>query len=315
MLADQIFVTGATGYAGRYVAAELVRRALPVTALIRQPVHLDGCHTILGDLAAAAGFLDEISGAAAILHLASARSYTRDAALAEIASTSCLLDAWRRGPFIYASSGTIQAGQRAPIRESMPVRISTPYGWSKLCNEFQLRAQAGGFQRGPAVILRPAVVFAANERSFDRQVLGQIYRHSQSDSRFIFASDEGLDSYGTSYIGGADFGRAVADALRIEVAGTYNVAGGFCTWRELIEMINRYAGSRASFAVRPGGHAGPGEYVLPQSRRQLGTRAFESQTGFAPQQPLDQLIAEFARAQRAATAVGAPTGTRGRSVP
>ena len=268
----------------------------------------------MGDLAAPGSFLGEVSAAGSVVHLASARSYARDAALAEIAGTSYLLDAWRHGPFIYASSGTIQPGQPAPIGEDMPARVNTWYGWAKLGNEFQVRARAGGRQRGPAVILRPGVIIAANERSLDRQVFSLIYQRCQMNNRFLFDSDEGLETYGTSYIGGADFGRAVSDALRITAAGTYNVAAGFCTWRELIDMINRHAGTHASVGVRPPGPAGPGEYWLPQSRRQLSTRAFEAQTGFASPQPLEQLIAEFAQARPATAPATGPIRTPERGV-
>jgi nucleoside-diphosphate-sugar epimerase len=306
MPADQVFVTGATGYAGRHVVAELARQGAPVIALVRKPAAGDGYRTVVGDLAAPGSFLGEVSGAGAVVHLADARSDARDAALAEIAGTSYLLDAWRRGPFIYASSGTIQPGQPAPIRENMPVRVNTWYGWAKLGNEFQVRTRVDGFQRGPAVILRPGVIIAANERSQDRQVFGLIYQRCQMNNRFLFDSDEGLETYGMSYIGGADFGRAVSDALKINAAGTYNVAAGFCTWRELIDMINRHSGTHASVGVRPLGPAGPGEYWLPQSRRQLSTQAFVAQTGFASLQPLEQLIAEFAQARLATAPTTVP---------
>src|SRR5262249_40105362 len=151
--------------------------------------------------------------------------------------------------FIYVSSAGVERGRSEALHERMPIRFHTWYGVGKLCNEFQLRVARPCYQRGPAIVIPPAVIFGTNERRFERQCLGTIYKLCQQSCRFVFDSPEGLEAYGTSFLGSGDFGRALADSRNIKTAGTYNIAGGFCTWRELIEMMNRCAKTHASFAV------------------------------------------------------------------
>jgi nucleoside-diphosphate-sugar epimerase len=153
--------------------------------------------------------------------------------------------------------------------------------------------------------LRPAGLFiSANDRRHSRQRLSIIYQRCQQNCKFIFQSEEGLETYGSSFVGGADFGRAAADALAIKVSGSYNVASGFCTWKSLIETINRTAGTRADFAIQAGGIVDPGEFLLPQSRTCLDVSAFRTQVGFVPQQTVEQLIQEFVVAERPSAVAG-----------
>ena len=110
-----------------------------------------------------------------------------------------------------------------------------------------------------------------------------------------------METYGTSFIGGADFGRAVAEALTIKVPGPYNVASGNFTWRKLLETMSRYAGTKADFVIRPSGQPEAGEWRLHQSKFYLDTSAFKTQTGFTPQQSFEELIEEFVLGEHKAT--------------
>ena len=69
-----IFLTGATGNAGYYVLAELVRRSIDVTALVRKPADLLGCRTVIGELTTIDRWAGEIRNASAIIHLACPRT-------------------------------------------------------------------------------------------------------------------------------------------------------------------------------------------------------------------------------------------------
>jgi nucleoside-diphosphate-sugar epimerase len=294
-----VFLTGGTGYAGSYVRAELLRRGIPVTALARKLIDLPGCRTVVGELATLDRLADEIAQADAIVHLGCARSQDCDTVLRDdISGTALLIDAWRAGPFVFTSSPTIHGRPQEILTENSPTQIDTWYDMGKIANELQLRLAESKKNCGPSIRLRPGLVFATGERRYGDQYLGLFYLHCQLGSKFLFESEEGLETYGSSFIGGEDFGRAVADSLAIKVAGAYNVAGAFCTWRALIETINRYAGMHADFLIRPGAQPGPGEFRPPQSRTFLDVSALKAQIDFAPEQNLDELVRQFVEAER-----------------
>src|SRR5262249_399650 len=134
-----VFLTGASGYAGQHVLAEFVRRGLHVTAFVRKAASLPNCSIVVGDLNAVQQFADRLAAAQAIVYLARLRSYERYVTMMEIVGTSLLLEAWRNGPFIYVSSAGVERGRSEALHERMPIRFHTWYGVGKLCNEFQLR--------------------------------------------------------------------------------------------------------------------------------------------------------------------------------
>jgi nucleoside-diphosphate-sugar epimerase len=300
MNGTSIFLTGATGNAGQYVVAELMRRNISVTALVRKPASLPGCRTVIGELATIDRLADEIGNARAIVHLAcSSADETESVLRDDILGTSLLTSAWRSGPFIYTSSPTIHGYPQADLTENSPIGMRSWFEAGKFTNEFQLRLAEQCGHRGPGMRLRPGLLFTASERRHNQQFLSWFHEHCQLGNKFIFDSEKGLDTYGSSFIGGEDFGRAVAQSLDIKVAGAYNVASGFCTWRALIETINRFAGTHADFLIRPGAQPGPGECRPPQSRTFLDVSAFTAQTTFVPQQNLEMLVEEFVQAERA----------------
>jgi nucleoside-diphosphate-sugar epimerase len=297
-----VFLTGGTGNAGSYVRAELLRRGIPVTALVRKPIDLPGCRTVVGELATLDRLADEIAQANAIVHLGCSRSQHGDTVLRDdILGTALLIDAWRSGPLVFTSSSTVHGRPRETLTESSPTKVESWYDMGKVANELQLRLAESVKLRGPAIRLRPVLVFATGERRYDEQYLGSFYLHCQLGSKFLFESEEGLESYGSSFIGGEDFGRALADSLAIKVAGAYNLAGAFCTWRALIETINRCAGTHADFLIRPGAQPGPGEFRPPQSRTFLDVSALTAQIAFAPQQSVEELEQQFVEAERASS--------------
>ncbi len=299
----RIFLTGATGYSGQAVLPELLKQGFDVTALVRRPATLPGCRTVVGELDSLERIKGEISSAEAIVHLGSSRSFEQELTLKDdILGTSHLIEAWHTGPFAYASSPTVQNLPERSLTEDWPIDIQNWYDMGKFSSEFQLRLAASSDSRGPAIVLRPGLYFIVNPRVHDRQYLGQIYRMCQAGGKFFFDSEEGLENYGTSFIGGTDFARAIVLSLNIQTTGTYNVASGDFTWRELIENINRCGGTRADFVVRPGGKPEPGEWRLHQSRFYVDSGAFRAHTGFVPQQSLEELIEEFVRGERATAA-------------
>jgi nucleoside-diphosphate-sugar epimerase len=307
MTQKNIFLTGGTGSVGPYVLAELCRRGLSVTALVRNTkTILPGCRTVVGDLTKIAELHADIEAADGIVHLASPRSFQPDSVLAEdIVGTGSLLTYWRAGVFIYASSPTVVHGvKRGTLDEAAPTQLDNFYDVGKFVNEFQVRIEGHTpvDSRIAAVSLRPALIFTAGERRNQQQILSLFYKQCVQGGKFLFDSEEGLANYGSSYIGGADFGRAVTDGLAATVSGPYNVAGGFCTWRTLIETINQHMGTRGDVVVRAGAMPEGSEFRVWHSRTELDTRAFSAQTGFVPRQSLEELVHEFVTAERRCTA-------------
>jgi nucleoside-diphosphate-sugar epimerase len=67
-----VFLTGATGYMGRRLAVELMRRGHPVTALVRRGSEAKapaGCALMVGDALDAAGYRHRVPPECAFVHL------------------------------------------------------------------------------------------------------------------------------------------------------------------------------------------------------------------------------------------------------
>ncbi len=295
-----VFLTGATGYSGQAVAAELVRRGLPVRALARSQVSIPGCETVAGDLSDVRGFAAAVRTASGVIHLGSARGETKAMVTRDVLGSRDLIAAWTAGPFVYPSHATVYGVPEAqPLKEDHPFHPIVPYDHGKIAVEKDARSAAGSNGRGPAIIVRPSLIFATNARRADRQFFSWIYILCRARKRFVFDSEEGLATYGASFVGEADYGRAVADSLAIQASGAYHVASGFCTFRDLIGAFDRQLGTRSEFVVRPGGRTESNDEIrLGQSRTELDTTAFTTATGFEPRQTLDELVERFVSEER-----------------
>jgi nucleoside-diphosphate-sugar epimerase len=294
-----IFVTGATGAVGRALVQQLADSEYSVTAMVRRAVDLPGCRTIVGTLEHASTLSTAVAACDAIVHLACSGSTREEEVLRQdIAGGMQLIGAWSRGPFLFASTSAVYQLQRAPITEGAPLN---PTGWlarGKHVVELLLRLAERRNGRGPAALLRPTLILAPDHSRPD-SVLHELLAQCRQGRRFLFEDETGLARYGCSYIGGGDFGRAIALSLAHDLSGPFNVAGGFCTWRELIDAINRAAGTRSDCLVRRGARPGAGEFQLPQSRTELDTTAFQHATGFQPRETLGEILEALIRNERA----------------
>ena len=244
--------------------------------------------------------MNEVAGADGIVHLANSRSVLRQAVMNEIHASALLINAWRKGPFIFASSATIEGWSDKKLQEDSPARLHNWYGMGKLLQRVPVASCVSDLSAGSTISLRPAgLVIGANDCRAPQQRFGMFYSQCRLGSKFVFRSEELLERSGCSFIGTADLGRAFADSMTIKVSGAYNVAGGFCTWKSLIETVNRIAATRSNFIIRQNGGVESGEFLLPQSRTCLDDSAFKTQVGFVPQQSIEQLVEEFVAAERA----------------
>lgn len=283
----RVALTGATGFAGAEVLAELARGRFETTALVHTALSLEGCRTIVGDLSNLGAFAAVVESADAVVHLAGSRSSAPNDVYADIDGTAAMISHWKQGTFLLISSGVLQRG------------LESSYAVGKLAAEFALHVSAGVGRRGPAIVLRPGIFLGGGARRNDRQTLGRVFAAARAGATFVFSSEEGLETFGSSFIGTGDFARATCAALTLKESGDFNVAGGFCTWRELIEAVNRCVGTQARFAVRPDPPATPAEVALSQSRCFLDPARFAAATSFASRQTLEELVEDYARAEGA----------------
>ena len=295
-----IFVTGATGNVGQAVVPVLLDEGLNITTLLRKPSEIKGCHPLFGCLEDVSSRLaPEIARCSAIVHLACSRSLNPSEVLRQdIAGTAGLIQVWRNGPFLYASSSRVYGNSTGTLTEQTPVSFLNSYDRGKYANEFQLRLAERRDGRAGALILRPTLIFAVNDRIDDRHLLGAVFAHCKRGGRFVFASEEELATGGCSFIGGTDFGRVIAKALSQGLSGTLNIAGGFCTWRELIETMNRLTGTKGDLVVRADTKPQAGEFRFRRSVRRLDTTALASVMDFKPRETLQEIIEALVRAKR-----------------
>lgn len=285
---------------GRAVLGELVAKGYEVIALVRANLpDIKGYRPIFGNLTKIHDIGAEIARTDGIIHCASSRTADRSIVLHEdVEATGRLLDVWTSGPFVYMSSQTVYGVPSTVLREDSSLNPCTWYDLGKVYNEFQVGMESERDTRGVGISLRLPVLFSSGPRRRDRQFLPNIYDALRTRRPFLFADAEAVENCGSVYIGEMDLGRAVVDSLSIQNAGQYNVAGGFCTWKELLETIARFVGVRPEIKLRMGAVPQGNEFRVPQSRSFYDCSRFVEATGFRPQQSLDDIIQSFVHSER-----------------
>ncbi|MFJ7589410.1 condensation domain-containing protein [Streptomyces sp. NPDC097617] len=251
-----VLVTGATGGVGAFVVRELAAQGRPVLALARpESAHLiatEGVDVIEGDLSDLAGLRDAVAQSDAIVHAAC--TFTRHDV--DRAAMETMVDAWRRGPFVFVSSvdayghpGTDRVAEEAPPHE--PV---SPYGRTKLdCEAMVLRA-AGTDGRGGASAVRSPIVWGAHDRLREQLrwgALGTLYQ-AAGQGRPIDLPRPGTDGhgwYGAAWVHAAALARAVVECVDRPVHGVANACSGHVSWHDLAQDLTELLGTRAEFRV------------------------------------------------------------------
>ena len=300
MARSRVFLTGASGNVGQAVLQELTSRGFDVAAMVRSRLpDAKGYRPVFGDLDKIHSVASEAGAADAIIHCASPRAATRQAVIAtDIEGTAQLLNAWQRGPFIFASSQTVYGIPVGVLKEDSPISAGSWYDLGKICNEQQVSMTAET-RPGAGISLRLPLVFAAGPRRRDRQYLPGVWDALRNGQPFLFSNDEVLETAGSVYIGEKDIGRAIVDSLTIKATGIYNFAGGFTTWKALLESLARRAGLSVKYVFRVDAVPQGNEFRMPQSRSLYDCSRFNEATGFQPQQSLDDIVERFVRAETA----------------
>ena len=181
MARSDVFLTGATGYAGPAVLAELVRSGRSVTALVREPTEIDGARTVVGVLGELQDMSTDIGEAEGIVHLASGRRLDRDRVLYEdIFGTGQLLDAWQRGPFVQSSTTTVHGVPRGVLDEKTPIDALVDwYDCGKVVDGLRCEQPSG--RSWPDAVQESASgprSFGPSRRRPVRQYLSAFYYHA-----------------------------------------------------------------------------------------------------------------------------------------
>jgi UDP-glucose 4-epimerase len=153
---QRVLVTGGSGFVGRSVVAEFLRRGASVVVADLRPFPGDGVTTVLGDLTDPAArdrvVTEDITG---IVHLAAITSVLVSAEQPQetfdtnVEMTQGLLElARRRGVarFVLASTNAVVGNVgTSTITERSPLRPLTPYGATKAACEMLLSGYAGAY--------------------------------------------------------------------------------------------------------------------------------------------------------------------------
>jgi nucleoside-diphosphate-sugar epimerase len=206
-----VAVTGASGYLGRAVAAELVASGHDVRTLQRRPSGVDGATDILGSITDTDAVARVVDGAEGIVHLAAKVSLAGDPAefrIVNVEGSRTLLDAARRAGasrFVQVSSpsvahaGSALAGVGA--EPASPRDARGEYARTKAEAELiALERDADGFR---VVAVRPHLVWGPG----DTQLVGRI-----------------LDRARRGRLPLLDGGRALIDSTYVDNAATGIVA-------------------------------------------------------------------------------------------
>jgi nucleoside-diphosphate-sugar epimerase len=164
------FVTGASGFIGQALCAELLEHGHEVSALVRRPGSQPaGTRAVAGDMTDAQSLTAAIAAERpeCVLHLAAEIASQRNKgkiATVNVAGTAHLLEACQalagsagpaEGPrVVFASTVVTGDAHGALLTEQQPLPVQTPYGRSK--QEGERMVLGSGL---PAVVVRPSHVY------------------------------------------------------------------------------------------------------------------------------------------------------------
>lgn len=178
MSAEQVLVTGATGFTGGHLARKLVQKGYLVTCLVRsgrndEALEKIGCRIVRGDLTRPDILKEAVRGMGAVYHIAALyreenvpRRLFRDI---NVEGTRNLLEASRSAGvkrFIHCSTVGVQ-GEIAdpPATEEAPYNPGDAYQESKMEGE-KLALDYSKSLGFPVVVFRPVGIYGPGDRRF-----------------------------------------------------------------------------------------------------------------------------------------------------
>jgi len=303
-----VLVTGAGGFLGSHLVADLVRAGAEVTVLRRHrrpptPViagWLDAVTIAEGDLADESlleRMLEEQS-VSTVFHVAAqtqvgvARRQPTGTFMSNIAGTWSVLEAVRRSPaveqvLIASSDKAYGAQPRLPYDEEMPLLASEPYDVSKACAEMLAVTYHASYGT-PVGITRCANLYGPGDRNWRRLVPGTLRSVLQGERPVIRSDGSLLRDY--LYVkDGASAYLRLAEAMADDAAlagQAFNFSGEQpLTVLEMVERVQDAAGtSLEPLIVNDAVGEIPAQHLSAAKARET--------LGWAPAYGLDEGLAE-----------------------
>jgi nucleoside-diphosphate-sugar epimerase len=179
-----VLVTGASGFLGRAVAAELVARGHSVRTLQRRASGVDGVTDILGSVTDPVRIARAVDGATAVVHLAAKVSLTgasQEFRAVNVEGTRSLLDAAERAGvarFVYVSSPSVAYGGSAlagvGAEPASPRHAQGDYARTKA--EAELLALARDSLAMQVVAIRPHLVWGPGDEQLVQRIVERARR-------------------------------------------------------------------------------------------------------------------------------------------
>ena len=211
-----MLVTGASGFLGHAVCAELVARGRPVTALVRRPgSEPPGTVPVIGDLTDAGSITAAVRSAApdCVIHLAAeigTQRNSRQINEVNVRGTRRLVDACEAAGvhrLVFASTVVTGDAGGALLTEETSLPVQTPYGRSKQDGERILRESAL-----EDIVIRPGHIYGRGG-----WYAGEIVTRLRQPGRFVVVGD-GANLWDVVHV--EDVATAVIDAAEKAAPGT-----------------------------------------------------------------------------------------------
>ncbi len=253
MSADEVFLTGATGFIGGHVLDALLEAGHPVRALVRAPGRLTaraGLTEVVGDVTRAGFLVDPMRGCRALIHTAAAYSFApadrRRIRATNVGGTTGVLEAARLAGIeravVTSSSATV-----GPARDGRPATEddhADEHGHSAYHDSKIAAERAALAARLPAVLVLPTAPVGA--RDWKPTPTGAALL-TFLRGRVLASVDGGLNVVAVS-----DVARAHVAALdRGQPRRRYLVAGENLTFDELWRRLGAISGRRPPRAHMP----------------------------------------------------------------
>lgn len=211
-----MLVTGASGFLGRVVCAELLARGLPVAALVRRPgSEPPGTVPVIGDLTDAAAITAAVRSAApdCVIHLAAEIGTQRNSRRiyeVNVRGMRRLVDACEAAGvrrLVFASTVVTGDAHGALLTEETALPVQTAYGFSKQQGERILR---GSTLEG--IVIRPGHIYGPGG-----WYAGEIVARLRQPGRFAVVGD-GANLWDVAHV--EDVANAIIGAAEKAAAGT-----------------------------------------------------------------------------------------------
>jgi nucleoside-diphosphate-sugar epimerase len=281
-----MLVTGANGFLGRAVCAELVARGHPVAALIRRPgSEPPGTAAVAGDLTDAASVRAAVRSAApdCVLHLAAEIGTQRNSRKineVNVHGMRRLVDACEAAGarrLVFASTVVTGDAHGAMLTEDTPLPVQTAYGHSKQEGERILRESTLD-----GIVIRPGHIYGPGG-----WYAGEVIARLRQPGRFVVVGD-GANLWDVVHV--EDVANAFVDAAEKASPGTtFHCADDHAvTQYEFVARTARALGVGAPrrspvWAARLVTGSGPATTVVRSAR--TSNAKLKRELGWAPRYP------------------------------